>query len=202
MKINKNGRESLLLVPSPNHTLPVRTCSNASSLRFNMGHERDKSPDGSEEGLGYMHTLMYGRYTKDLGEFAKDEARKLKLLEKRRKQEDKQRNKCWEIFTGIAGQASDAYKAHLIMGLEAYTGTPGRGLGVPSPARHHNGPALLHHGQGHIDMYKCSHLALSRSYFTALHTVYCLGLIAGLFNIILSRLCASNRTTKYRFRYT
>ncbi|XP_064547903.1 chloride channel protein 2 isoform X2 [Drosophila montana] len=36
---------------------------------------------------------MYGRYTKDLGEFAKDEARKLKLLEKRRKQEDKQRNK-------------------------------------------------------------------------------------------------------------
>ncbi|XP_068155982.1 chloride channel protein 2 isoform X3 [Drosophila tropicalis] len=46
-----------------------------------------------EEGLGYTHTLMYGRYTKDLGEFAKDEARKLKLLEKRRKQEDKQRNK-------------------------------------------------------------------------------------------------------------
>lgn len=36
---------------------------------------------------------MYGRYTKDLGEFAKDEARKLKLLEKRRKLEDKQRNK-------------------------------------------------------------------------------------------------------------
>ncbi|KRF78869.1 chloride channel protein 2 isoform X6 [Drosophila virilis] len=93
MKINKNGHEALLLVPSPNHTLPVRTCSNASSLRFNMGHERDKSPDGSEEGLGYTHTLMYGRYTKDLGEFAKDEARKLKLLEKRRKQEDKQRNK-------------------------------------------------------------------------------------------------------------
>ncbi|XP_064547910.1 chloride channel protein 2 isoform X3 [Drosophila montana] len=94
MKINhKNGRESLLLVPSPNHTFPVRTCSNASSLRFNMGHEHDKSPDGSEEGLGYTHTLMYGRYTKDLGEFAKDEARKLKLLEKRRKQEDKQRNK-------------------------------------------------------------------------------------------------------------
>ncbi|XP_073840627.1 chloride channel protein 2 isoform X8 [Musca autumnalis] len=36
---------------------------------------------------------MYGRYTKDLGEFAKDEARKLKLLQKRRKLEDKQRNK-------------------------------------------------------------------------------------------------------------
>lgn len=43
--------------------------------------------------LNYLHLQMYGRYTKDLGEFAKDEARKLKLLEKRRKQEDKQRNK-------------------------------------------------------------------------------------------------------------
>lgn len=36
---------------------------------------------------------MYGRYTKDLGEYAKDEARKLKMLERRRKQEDKARNK-------------------------------------------------------------------------------------------------------------
>lgn len=43
--------------------------------------------------LNYINLQMYGRYTKDLGEFAKDEARKLKLLEKRRKQEDKQRNK-------------------------------------------------------------------------------------------------------------
>lgn len=36
---------------------------------------------------------MYGRYTKDLGEYAKDEARKLKLLERRRKKDDKERNK-------------------------------------------------------------------------------------------------------------
>lgn len=36
---------------------------------------------------------MYGRYTKDLGEYAKDESRKLKILERRRKQEDKIRNK-------------------------------------------------------------------------------------------------------------
>lgn len=36
---------------------------------------------------------MYGRYTKDLGEYAKDEARKLKILERRRKEEDKARNK-------------------------------------------------------------------------------------------------------------
>lgn len=36
---------------------------------------------------------MYGRYTKDLGEYAKDEARRLRLLERRRKKEDKSRNK-------------------------------------------------------------------------------------------------------------
>ncbi|XP_030373593.1 chloride channel protein 2 isoform X6 [Scaptodrosophila lebanonensis] len=97
MKLNKNGRESLLSVPSSPldmpHIQPMRTYSNASSLRLNMGHDHDKDNGNVEEGLGYTHTLMYGRYTKDLGEFAKDEARKLKLLEKRRKQEDKQRNK-------------------------------------------------------------------------------------------------------------
>ncbi|XP_031617076.1 chloride channel protein 2 isoform X2 [Contarinia nasturtii] len=36
---------------------------------------------------------MYGRYTKDLGEYAKNEARKLKMLERRRKKEDKARNR-------------------------------------------------------------------------------------------------------------
>lgn len=36
---------------------------------------------------------MYGRYTKDLGQFAKDEAKKLKMLERRRKKEDKARKK-------------------------------------------------------------------------------------------------------------
>eukprot|EP00099_Drosophila_melanogaster_P002040 NP_001097751.2 chloride channel-a, isoform G [Drosophila melanogaster] len=95
MKATRNGGQ-LLIAPSPQtaaRLLPLRTYSNASSL----GHHHDRSTlsDGDEEegGLGYTHTLMYGRYTKDLGEFAKDEARKLKILEKRRKQEDKQRNK-------------------------------------------------------------------------------------------------------------
>ncbi|XP_016951211.1 chloride channel protein 2 isoform X7 [Drosophila biarmipes] len=96
MKATRNGGQ-LLIAPSPHspsaRLLPLRTYSNASSL----GHHHDRSPlDGGDEeegGLGYHHTLMYGRYTKDLGEFAKDEARKLKILEKRRKQEDKQRNK-------------------------------------------------------------------------------------------------------------
>ncbi|XP_035706071.1 chloride channel protein 2 isoform X2 [Folsomia candida] len=42
--------------------------------------------------LGYQHTLMYGRYTSEnLGQFAKDEARRIKLLEKKRRREDKMR---------------------------------------------------------------------------------------------------------------
>lgn len=44
---------------------------------------------------------MYGRYTKDLGEYAKDEARKLKILERRRKQEDKARNKVSECLNTL-----------------------------------------------------------------------------------------------------
>nr|XP_012139671.1 PREDICTED: chloride channel protein 2 isoform X2 [Megachile rotundata] len=42
-------------------------------------------------GLGYQNTLMYGRYTKDLGEYAKEEARKLKYHEKARRKYDKTR---------------------------------------------------------------------------------------------------------------
>lgn len=36
---------------------------------------------------------MYGRYTKDLSEYAKDEARRLKQLERQRKKDDRARNK-------------------------------------------------------------------------------------------------------------
>lgn len=34
---------------------------------------------------------MYGRYTSELGQFAKDEARRIKVLDKRRRREDKLR---------------------------------------------------------------------------------------------------------------
>ncbi|XP_065076182.1 chloride channel protein 2 isoform X3 [Ochlerotatus camptorhynchus] len=51
----------------------------------------DEAYDTDED--GYITTLMYGRYTKDLGEYAKDEARRLRLLERRRKKDDKARNK-------------------------------------------------------------------------------------------------------------
>lgn len=47
--------------------------------------------ESEEYGLGYQNTLMYGRYTKDLGEYAKEEARKLKYHEKARRKYDKTR---------------------------------------------------------------------------------------------------------------
>ncbi|XP_018370471.1 PREDICTED: chloride channel protein 2 isoform X3 [Trachymyrmex cornetzi] len=47
--------------------------------------------ENEEYGLGYQNTLMYGRYTKDLGEYAKEEARKLKYQEKARRKYDKTR---------------------------------------------------------------------------------------------------------------
>lgn len=43
---------------------------------------------------------MYGRYTKELGEFAKEEARRLKALEKRRRRDDKRRNKELQRYRG------------------------------------------------------------------------------------------------------
>ncbi|XP_071869915.1 chloride channel protein 2 isoform X4 [Bombus fervidus] len=49
------------------------------------------SEANEEYGLGYQNTLMYGRYTKDLGEYAKEEARKLKYHDKARRKYDKTR---------------------------------------------------------------------------------------------------------------
>ncbi|XP_055373776.1 chloride channel protein 2 isoform X2 [Condylostylus longicornis] len=73
-------------------------CSSSSSTtaNFSISNVRRKSLaiDKSELEIEIeSFYYMYGRYTKDLGEYAKDEARKLKLLEKRRKKEDKLRNK-------------------------------------------------------------------------------------------------------------
>lgn len=52
---------------------------------------------------------MYGRYTKDLGEYAKNEARKLQMLERRRKKEDKARNRV-TIFIIILLQWSQSIR--------------------------------------------------------------------------------------------
>ncbi|XP_035230355.1 chloride channel protein 2-like isoform X2 [Stegodyphus dumicola] len=50
--------------------------------------------DGTERAaLGYEHTLMFGQYREDLGEYAKLEALRVKSLEKLRKKEEKRRQK-------------------------------------------------------------------------------------------------------------
>lgn len=41
---------------------------------------------------------MYGRYTKDLSEYAKDEARRLKQLERQRKKDDRARDKVYRVL--------------------------------------------------------------------------------------------------------
>ncbi|XP_063220427.1 chloride channel protein 2 isoform X2 [Bacillus rossius redtenbacheri] len=60
--------------------------------------EGGRLPEQNE--LGYQHTLMYGRYTKDLGEYAREEARKLQVLEKKRRKEDRERNKELHEYQG------------------------------------------------------------------------------------------------------
>lgn len=51
---------------------------------------------------------MYGRYTKDLGEYAKDEARRLKQLERQRKKDDRARDKVstWSGLRNIEYKAA------------------------------------------------------------------------------------------------
>ena len=42
---------------------------------------------GDSLGMGYQQTLMYGRYSKSLGEIAKEEARKQKIIEREKNKE-------------------------------------------------------------------------------------------------------------------
>ncbi|XP_062560788.1 chloride channel protein 2-like isoform X3 [Armigeres subalbatus] len=67
-----------------------RWINNGDDLDSDDKEEIQRSPVDIELEEFYY---MYGRYTKDLGEYAKDEARRLRLLERRRKKDDKARNK-------------------------------------------------------------------------------------------------------------
>ncbi|XP_048000346.1 chloride channel protein 2 isoform X2 [Leguminivora glycinivorella] len=55
-------------------------------------HRKEEISD-DESGLGYQNTLMYGRYQRDLSEAAREEARRLRRLRKRRRKDDKLRQK-------------------------------------------------------------------------------------------------------------
>ncbi|XP_065333405.1 chloride channel protein 2 isoform X1 [Cloeon dipterum] len=57
--------------------------------------------DDEDDDMYFMPAnMMYGRYTKELGEFAKEEARRLKAIEKRRRKDDKRRNKELHRYDG------------------------------------------------------------------------------------------------------
>ncbi|XP_060807663.1 chloride channel protein 2 isoform X2 [Amyelois transitella] len=56
------------------------------------GQNKEETSD-DEAGLGYQNTLMYGRYQRDLSEAAREEARRLRRLRKRRRKDDKLRQK-------------------------------------------------------------------------------------------------------------
>lgn len=59
--------------------------------------------DNEKFGLGYQNTLMYGRYSRQLGEFAKLEG--LRQAEKRRLKEEKQRKKELRGYQGKLAKA-------------------------------------------------------------------------------------------------
>lgn len=75
---------------------------------------------------------MYGRYTKDLGEYAKDEARRLKQLERQRKKDDRARDKVNDETLSartLQSGISDEYIATVLgisRNFSAATGTRGR----------------------------------------------------------------------------
>ncbi|XP_052120753.1 chloride channel protein 2 isoform X1 [Frankliniella occidentalis] len=58
------------------------------------------APGTDPDDMDYVQTAMYGRYTKDLGEYAKEEARKLAILEKKRRKEDRLREKEFDKYSG------------------------------------------------------------------------------------------------------
>ncbi|XP_045779614.1 chloride channel protein 2 isoform X2 [Maniola jurtina] len=63
-----------------------------------MKELKKEETSDDESGLGYQNTLMYGRYQRDLSEAAREEARRLRRLRKRRRKDDKLRQK--ELETG------------------------------------------------------------------------------------------------------
>lgn len=109
---------------------------------------------------------MYGRYTKDLGEYAKNEARKLKMLERRRKKEDKARDRvninfpkklrplksvdqqfCLNNFpTGTIRKAYKSFCTVYALDMEKYVCQTWRRLGVFGFIRNYHGSFILYYG--------------------------------------------------------
>ena len=55
------------------------------------GNTEGLAEEGESGAMGYQQTLMYGRYSKSLGDQIKEEAKRQKVVEKLRKKEHKKR---------------------------------------------------------------------------------------------------------------
>ena len=55
------------------------------------GNTDGLAEEGESGAMGYQQTLMYGRYSKSLGDQIKEEAKRQKVVEKLRKKEHKKR---------------------------------------------------------------------------------------------------------------
>ena len=64
------------------------------------GHTDGLAEEGESGAMGYQQTLMYGRYSKSLGDQIKEEAKRQKVVEKLRKKEHKKRKQelRWVLF--------------------------------------------------------------------------------------------------------
>ena len=78
---DKDQDKNLLQVPRPSNLQFSRNSPSDIEVEVEVG---DISEMG---GMGYEQTLMYGRYTRDLGEELKTELKRQKILEKTRRKE-------------------------------------------------------------------------------------------------------------------
>ena len=86
-------------------TLQVPTTSTTSTLDSNKDDDEDRNT-----AMGYQQTLMYGRYSKSLGEYAKEEAKRQKIIDKKRKRQAERQK---EEITGEKSRSKN-YRTILI----------------------------------------------------------------------------------------
>ena len=82
---DKEQDKNLLQVPRPSNL--QFSSNNPSDIEVEVEGDDMSELGGGLGGMGYEQTLMYGRYTRDLGEELKTELKRQKILEKTRRKE-------------------------------------------------------------------------------------------------------------------
>ncbi|XP_040580336.1 chloride channel protein 2 [Lepeophtheirus salmonis] len=59
----------------------------------NSSGNKSDDDDERQPAMGYQQTLMYGRYSRSLGDYAKEESKRLKLIDKQRQKEYRKRKR-------------------------------------------------------------------------------------------------------------